>query len=135
MALLNTLTSFSWDSKVVLSLAAFAVNYGEFWLVAQLCTRNPLAKSVAFLKQLPNIIEYSNSLKPQFEALNKLIKAIMDVTTHIVEFTELPSQFISDDTPAVMAVTAHLPAATYWTIRSIVACATQISSLIGLRLE
>ncbi|KAF5476669.1 hypothetical protein F2P56_003384 [Juglans regia] len=135
MALLNTLTSFSWDSKVVLTLAAFAVNYGEFWLVAQLCIRNPLAKSVAFLKQLPNIIEYSNSLKPQFEALNKLIKAIMDVTTHIVEFTELPSQFISDDTPAVMAVTAHLPAAAYWTIRSIVACATQISSLIGLRME
>ncbi|KAG6635040.1 protein SIEVE ELEMENT OCCLUSION B-like isoform X1 [Carya illinoinensis] len=135
MALLNTLTSFSWDSKVVLTLAAFAVNYGEFWLVAQLCTKNPLAKSVAFLKQLPNIVEYSSSLKPQFEALNKLIKAVMDVATRIVEFTELPSQFISDETPAVKAVTSHLPAATYWTIRSVVACSTQIASLIGLRLE
>ncbi|KAG7954385.1 hypothetical protein I3843_11G013900 [Carya illinoinensis] len=135
MALLNTLTSFSWDSKVVLTLVAFAVNYGEFWLVAQLCTRNPLAKSVAFLKQLPNIVEYSSSLKAQFEALNKLIKAIMDLATCIVEFTELPSQFIWDDTPAVKAVTSHLPAATYWTIRSIVACSTQIASLIGLRLE
>ncbi|KAG6686376.1 hypothetical protein I3842_11G014300 [Carya illinoinensis] len=135
MALLNTLTSFSWDSKVVLTLAAFAVNYGEFWLVAQLFSRNPLAKSVAFLKQLPNIVEYSSSLKAQFEALNKLIKAMMDVATCMVEFTELPSQFISDDTPAVKAVTSHLPAATYWTIRSIVACSTQIASLIGLRLE
>ncbi|KAG6635038.1 hypothetical protein CIPAW_11G014800 [Carya illinoinensis] len=137
MALLNTLTSFSWDSKVVLTLAAFAVNYGEFWLVGQLCTgtRNPLAKSVAFLKQLPNIVEYSSSLKAQFEALNKLIKAIMDVATCIVEFTELPSQYISDETPAVKAVTSHLPAATYWTIRSVVACSTQIASLIGLRLE
>ncbi|KAG6619696.1 hypothetical protein I3842_Q087400 [Carya illinoinensis] len=135
MGLLNTLMSFSWDSKVVLTLAAFAVNYGEFWLVAQLCTRNPLAKSVAFLKQLPNIIEYSSSLKPQFEALDKLINAIIDVTTCIVEFMELPSQFISDDTPAVRAFTSYLPAATYWTIRSIVACSTQIASLIGLRLE
>nr|GFC70126.1 protein sieve element occlusion B-like [Tanacetum cinerariifolium] len=38
------LSNYGWDAKAVITLAAFAVNYGEFWLVAQLYTRNPLAK-------------------------------------------------------------------------------------------
>ncbi|KAM3751857.1 hypothetical protein ACB098_04G143000 [Castanea mollissima] len=132
MVLFNTLTSYSWDAKVVLSLAAFAVNYGEFWLVAKLSTTNPLAKSVAFLKQLPDIVEHSNSLKPQYDALEKLIKAMMDLTRCIVEFKELPPQYISHDTPAMSTAIAHVPAASYWIIRCIVACSSQIASLIGL---
>ena len=135
MVLFNTLTSYSWDAKVVLSLAAFAVNYGEFWLVAKLSTTNPLAKSVAFLKQLPDIIEHSNSLKPQYDALKKLIMAMMDLTRCIVEFKELPPQYISHDTPAMSTAIAHIPSASYWIIRCIVACSSQIASLIGLRHE
>ncbi|GMY14995.1 protein SIEVE ELEMENT OCCLUSION B-like [Fagus crenata] len=135
MVLFNTLTSYTWDAKVVLSLAAFAVNYGEFWLIAQLSTTNPLAKSMAFLKQLPDIIEHSNSLKLQFDALNKLIKTMMDLTRCIVEFKELPSQYISHDTSAMSIAIAHIPAAAYWIIRSIVACSSQLASLIGFRHE
>lgn len=119
----------------MLSLAAFAVNYGEFWLVAQLCTANSLAKSVALLKQLPNILELYNTLKPQFDALNKLIEALMDLTKCVVEFKQLPSQYISTDSQAMSNAMAYIPAAAYWTIRSIVACASQTTSLIGLRDE
>ena len=135
MVLLNTLSSFSWDAKVVLTLAAFAVNFGEFWLIFQLCTTNSLAKSVALLKQLPDILEFSQTLKPHFDALNKLVKAMMDVTKCIVEFTGLPSQYISIDVPPMSSAMAHIPTAAYWTIRSVVACAAQITSLVGLRHE
>lgn len=116
----------------MLALAAFAVNYGEFWLVVQLYPTNPLAKSVAFLKQMPEILERAESLKPKFEALNNLIKAMLDVTKCIVEFKELPSQYITPDAPEMVAATAHIPTAVYWTIRSIVACASQIMGLIGM---
>ncbi|GAV83969.1 hypothetical protein CFOL_v3_27414 [Cephalotus follicularis] len=132
MVLLNTLSNFSWDEKLVLTLAAFAVNYGEFWLVANLYTMNPLAKSVAILKQLPNIFEHSNSLKPQFDALNKLIEAMMEVTKCIVQFKELPSLYISAETPPMAIAMAHIPIAAYWIMRSAVACSTQIANLIGL---
>ncbi|KAK8489347.1 hypothetical protein V6N12_055363 [Hibiscus sabdariffa] len=135
MVLLNTLSSYSWDAKVVLTLAAFAVNFGEFWLILQLCTTNSLAKSVALLKQLPDILEYSHTLKPHFDALHKLIKAMMEVTKCIVEFTELPSQYISSDVPPMSVAIAHIPTAAYWTIRSVVACAAQITSLVGMRHE
>ncbi|KAI9173833.1 hypothetical protein LWI28_007291 [Acer negundo] len=131
----STLTNYSWDAKMVLTLAAFAVNYGEFWLVAQLCTTNSLSKSVALLKQLPDILEHYNSLKPQFDAVNKLIKAMLDLTKCIIEFKELPNQYISTDLPAMSTAMAHIPAAAYWTIRSIVACSSQIASLVGLRAE
>ncbi|KAE8697282.1 omega-6 fatty acid desaturase, endoplasmic reticulum isozyme 1 [Hibiscus syriacus] len=135
MVLLNMLSSYSWDAKVVLTLAAFAVNFGEFWLVLQLCTTNSLAKSVALLKQLPDVLEYSHTLKPHFDALHQLIKAMMEVTKCIVEFTELPSQYISSDVPPMSVAITHIPTAAYWTIRSVVACAAQITSLVRMRHE
>ncbi|XP_059657798.1 protein SIEVE ELEMENT OCCLUSION B-like [Cornus florida] len=135
VALFNILQSYSWDAKVVIALAAFAVNYGEFWLVAHLYPTNPLAKSVAFLKQLPNILDHADSLKPKFEALTSVINAMLDVTKCIVEFKDLPSQYISPDTPELATATAHIPTAVYWTIRSILACASQIINLLGLSHE
>ncbi|XP_057949399.1 protein SIEVE ELEMENT OCCLUSION B-like [Malania oleifera] len=132
VALFNQLSSYSWDAKVVLALAAFAVGYGEFWLVAQLYTTNPLAKSVAIFKQLPDILERTDTLKPKYEALANLIRAMLDVTKCIIEFKELPSQYIAPDTPEMVTATAHIPTAVYWTIRSIIACASQIMGLIGM---
>ena len=58
----------------MLTLAAFAVIFGLFWLVAQLSAENTLAKYVALLQQLPNISENFMSLKPYFEALIRLVK-------------------------------------------------------------
>ncbi|KAK1258201.1 hypothetical protein QJS04_geneDACA021077 [Acorus gramineus] len=132
VALFNQLSSYTWDAKVVLALAAFAVSYGEFWLTAQLYTVNPLAKSVAMLKQIPDIIEHADVLKPRFDALNNLIKSMLDVTKCIIEFKELPSEYISPDTSPMSTALTHIPTAVYWTIRSVVACASQIIGLIGL---
>ncbi|KAK1289855.1 hypothetical protein QJS10_CPB18g00602 [Acorus calamus] len=132
VALFNQLSSYTWDAKVVLALAAFAVSYGEFWLTAQLYTVNPLAKSVAMLKQIPDIIEHTDVLKLRFDALNNLIKSMLDVTKCIIEFKELPTEYISPDTSPMSTALTHIPTAVYWTIRSVVACASQIIGLIGL---
>ncbi|XAR67961.1 hypothetical protein NMG60_11002920 [Bertholletia excelsa] len=135
MAIFNMLANYSWDAKVVISLAAFAVIYGEFWLVEKLCVQDPLAKSVSLLKQLPDLTEYAATLKSRFEAINKLTKAMMKVTKCIVEFKDLPSQYISTETPPLSTAMAHVPTAAYWTIRSMVACASQITSLLGMSYE
>ncbi|KAK1406069.1 hypothetical protein QVD17_42266 [Tagetes erecta] len=128
----HMLSNYGWDAKAVISLAAFAVNYGEFWLVAQLHTANPLAKSLAHLKQLPDILERAESLKPRFEIVTSLIKAMLDVTHCIIKFKELPEQYISPDTPELVVATTHIPIAVYWIIRSIVACASILINLIGM---
>ncbi|PPS13116.1 hypothetical protein GOBAR_AA07542 [Gossypium barbadense] len=134
MAIFNMLSSYSWGAKVVLALAAFAVNFGEFWLIAQLCTSNSLAKSVALLKQ-PDILEHSQTLKTHFDALSKLVNAMVDVTKCIVELTELPSKYISIDEPPLSTAMAHIHTATYWIISSVVVCTRQITSLVGMRHE
>ncbi|XP_061963670.1 protein SIEVE ELEMENT OCCLUSION B-like [Populus nigra] len=129
VSLFNMLTSYSWDAKLVLTLAAFALNYGEFWLLAQIYSSNDLAKSMAILRQLPSIMEHSGPLKPRFDAINNLIKVMMDVARCVVEFTDLPPAYISNEVPALSTAMAHIPTAVYWTMRSVVACAAQITSL------
>lgn len=118
-----------------LALSAFAVTYGEFWLVAQSYTSNQLAKAVAILKQLPEILEHSAELKPQFDAIKSLIKAMVDISKCIVEFRELPANYITTDVEALSTAMAHIPVAVYWTIRSILACASQLTGLTLLGRE
>ncbi|KAL9404168.1 hypothetical protein Peur_001140 [Populus x canadensis] len=129
VSLFNMLTSYSWDAKLVLTLSAFALNYGEFWLLAQISSSNQLAKSMAILRQLPSIMEHSGPLKPRFDAINNLIKVMMDVARCVVEFKDLPPAYISNEVPALSTAMAHIPTAVYWTMRSVVACAAQITSL------
>lgn len=135
IALFNMLASYSWDTKLVLTLAAFALNYGEFWLLAQIYSSNQLAKSIAVLKQLPIILENSGPLKPRFDALNNLIKVVMDVARCVVELKDLPPAYISHEVTALSSAIAHVPAAVYWTVRSVLACAAQITSLTTMGYE
>ncbi|KAL8137857.1 hypothetical protein V2J09_003858 [Rumex salicifolius] len=135
LILFHALSSYTWDAKVVLALAAFAVHYGQFWLVAQLYLTNPLAKSVAALKQIPEIMENAASLRPKYDAIIHLITAILNVTKCIIQLKELPAQYISHDLPAYETANSLIPTAAYWTIRSAVACASQIMGLIGVTHE
>ena len=47
----------------MISLAAFAEKYGEFWLIGKVFATNPLAKSVAVLRKMPHILEHSIAMK------------------------------------------------------------------------
>uniref|UniRef100_A0A7N0RIT2 Protein SIEVE ELEMENT OCCLUSION B-like n=1 Tax=Kalanchoe fedtschenkoi TaxID=63787 RepID=A0A7N0RIT2_KALFE len=132
MATLNMLQNFAWDTKVVLALAAFSTNFGEFGLLTQLYTNNELAKSVGLLKHISDIMEHSNSLRSTFDAIDSLTKIVLEVTKCMTMFKELPPQYISTETPAMATALDHIPNAAYWTIRSILACASQISGLLGL---
>ncbi|KAK2968639.1 hypothetical protein RJ640_030719 [Escallonia rubra] len=133
MSLFDTLSAHSWDAKAVIALAAFAANYGEFWLVAQLYPISPLAKPIAHLKQLPNKLDMdANTLHPRFESLSHLIKAMLDVTKCIVDFKEVPSDYMNPETPEIKTAMAYIPIGVYWTIRSIVACSSIITNLVVL---
>ncbi|KAK7827962.1 protein sieve element occlusion a [Quercus suber] len=97
VAICNMVSHYGWDAKLVLALAAFGLNYGEFWLLAQIYSTNQLAKAMAILKQVPGIIEHAVPLKPRFDALNDLIRTILEVTWCVIEFRDLPSIYITTD--------------------------------------
>jgi hypothetical protein len=132
VSLLNMLSSYSWEAKLVLTLAAFALHYGEFWLLAQIYSTNRLASRMAILKQLPIISEHFAELKPRFEALNSLIQSILDLSKCVVCFRELPSNYISQDNQVFSTAVAAIPLAVYWIFRALIACATNITYLSGV---
>lgn len=131
MDLLKSLSNYSWDAKVVIIFAAFAINYGEFWLVEQQHNKNQLAKHIATLKDLPYVMEHAGLLEKKFEAVLNLLNGVMNVIHCLIEFKELPSAYISHEAPEVVAATAHIPTAVYWIIRSLLACASTLLNLIG----
>lgn len=127
MDILDIVQNYDWDEKVVLALGAFAVKDGEFWLVAQLYTSNPLAKAVGQLKQLQEILERAGTvLKPKFDGYNNLVKAVLKVTKSIIQLQELQNDPHLNPEIKSAASTAHIPTAVYWTIRSIVVAASQL---------
>lgn len=135
VAILNQLSSYTWDTKAVISIASFAVMYGEFWLVALVLETNPLAKSVAYLKQVSDIIDQSSLLKSQFDTINDLVRAALDLTKCICEFGGLPDEYISDDEPPKSTALAYIPTAVYWIIQSLVASGSHVTSLLSMNRE
>lgn len=134
MDILHMIKHYNWDAKLVLVVAAFAMNFGGFQLVAQLHFTNPLAKAVALLKKLPEMLEFSGNMKPKFEVLFVLIKAILDMVKTIVELCELfcKEDFTAESPEVIATSSADVAIAVYWTIRGTVDCASQFVGLIGI---
>ncbi|XP_039133967.1 protein SIEVE ELEMENT OCCLUSION B-like isoform X6 [Dioscorea cayenensis subsp. rotundata] len=100
MAVLESVEKYSWGMKAVIVLVAFAMSYGQFWLVIQLYDDNPLALCLAMLKGIPNKTELSS------------------VFENCIDY----------EATALMKTQIHL--SSYWVMRSAVACTSQITSTI-----
>ncbi|XP_021901196.1 protein SIEVE ELEMENT OCCLUSION C isoform X2 [Carica papaya] len=132
MMLFELLRNYRWGDKVVLVLTAFAKCYGELWLLRQLYSSNPLAKSVAILKGLSNDI---SKFKHQLKTLNLLAKAMIDVAKCIIKFEGLPLENVKLDDEMVAATKSQIYMAAYWVIRSALTCSSQITDLRALKPE
>ncbi|KAK6160344.1 hypothetical protein DH2020_003725 [Rehmannia glutinosa] len=88
-------------------------------------------KNIATLKDLPEMMEHAGEFKKKFEAVLDLLNCVLKVTHCLTEFKELPSAYISHESPEMSAATAHIPTAVYWIIRSLLACASILLNLIG----
>ncbi|CAL5386180.1 unnamed protein product [Camellia sinensis] len=128
--LFDILGHYKWDAKAVLVLSAFATSYGEFWLIMQLYPCNPLAASIALLKQLPKDLCL---LKHLFKVLNVLMKTIVDLIKCIIEFEELPVNHVILDCEAIGTTNFQIYMATYWIIRSALICSSQIKDLRAMK--
>ncbi|KAJ7979935.1 Protein SIEVE ELEMENT OCCLUSION B [Quillaja saponaria] len=131
LAILNKLSSYSWDAKAVLTLGAFALDYGEFWLLAQTNQVNHLAKSIGVLRGVPVITKPAGLQKHRqaITELNNVIKATLQVIETIFELEKL-SHYDTKDVPALASSMDQIPVDAYWAIITVVACATQINCLI-----
>ncbi|KAH7522201.1 hypothetical protein FEM48_Zijuj07G0113200 [Ziziphus jujuba var. spinosa] len=130
LSILNKLSTYSWEAKSVLALAAFAMEYGDFWLLAQLQHTDHLAKSVGILKRVP-ILTKPADLHKRRQAileLNNLIKATLQVIEIFDQFDKL-SAYDPKDIPGLSIAMDHIPVDVYWSILTIVACSTKLTIL------
>ncbi|KAL2547095.1 hypothetical protein Fot_16328 [Forsythia ovata] len=129
MGLLEMVSHFRWEAKAVLVLAAFMTSYGVFWLIKRLQFDNVLALSLAILKRLPRDI---TMFDPRLKALTSLIDCLVKVTKLVIMIESLP---MSCDRKAMAMTNSKIYMATYWIIRSILECSSQIADLRSLRHE
>ncbi|KAI5347909.1 hypothetical protein L3X38_000796 [Prunus dulcis] len=133
LKILNKVSKYSWEAKAVLALAAFSLEYGEFWLTAQHQKSEQLAKSVAFLKGVPVLLKPEN-LKQRGKAvadLNNVIMSTLQVIDCIFQLEKLSITY--NDVNELREILANarkdISVYIYWCIITTVACATNITLL------
>ncbi|CAJ1976490.1 unnamed protein product [Sphenostylis stenocarpa] len=130
LSILNKLAKYEWDAKAVLTLAAFALEYSEFWFLAQYQPTDPLAKSLAILKRVP-VLTRPAALQKHRNAIvevNNLVKATLQVIEVIFELEKLTT-YDTKDVPALGIAIEQIPVDVYWAIITIVSVVTQIDCL------
>ncbi|KAL1342079.1 hypothetical protein HN51_028659 [Arachis hypogaea] len=130
LAILNKLSNYEWDAKAVLTLAAFSLEYGEFWLLAQQQPVDLLAKSIAILKRVP-LLARPAAVQKHRQAiieLNNLVKTTLQVIELVFELEKL-STYDHKDVPDLEPAVEQIPVDVYWAIITIVAIVTQIDCL------
>ncbi|KAL1211273.1 Protein SIEVE ELEMENT OCCLUSION A [Cardamine amara subsp. amara] len=125
-SVLSLVSKYRWDAKLVLVLAALAVKYGVFLLLAETFATNQLTKSLALIKQLPSFTR-QNALHQRLEKTQMLMQDTVDLTTTIIHIYQLPPNHIT------AAFTDHVPTAVYWIVRSVLICAAHISGASGFK--
>ncbi|KAI4383581.1 hypothetical protein MLD38_009399 [Melastoma candidum] len=101
LELFDWLSSYKWDTKVVLILAAFANSYGRCCLSTQLGLQNPLAKSLSILKHLRRDFGASKSW---LKVLTLAIKEMFCITASIIKYASLPVKEFGPNKEAVDAI-------------------------------
>lgn len=131
MVLFDMLGKYKWDAKMALVLAALVTIYGKFRLLMQLNPQDPLAASIAMLKQLPYDL---SALKPRLKALGQLVKTMVDVTKCIIKFENLSLSYEGLD-KEISVAKSYIYVASYWVIRSAFTCSSQITDLTPMKPE
>ncbi|KAL3839967.1 hypothetical protein ACJIZ3_024558 [Penstemon smallii] len=124
LSLLEILSNYSWDAKLVLLLAAFVLYYAEFWFPVKNQSSSKLAQKMDFLRKVPE----TDVLKERLGVLTDLIMAILDLVQFIILFRKLPPETLGK-VPAFSAFSNAVPIAVYRAIRGVLICVAYIAHL------
>lgn len=120
MWILQHLRSYSWDAKALVTLAAFALEYGNLLYLTATSTSDQLVNS---LKQL-------NQIQNRKAPATDLMELIMEVLQHIQEWaTWSVVGYDTLDVPSLSDAMQDIPIAVYWILASIVAAT---GNLVGV---
>ncbi|KAG6718437.1 hypothetical protein I3842_04G149500 [Carya illinoinensis] len=133
ISILNKLSSCSWTEKAVLVIAAFALDYGDFWGLAQSNeVLDHLAKSVGITNRVPAMSKCPDLKKCQrVIEVRKLIENTLEVIRLIAELeaTSTLAEKFYRNMLATGTLAKCIPVHVFWAIITVVACTTQMYCL------
>ncbi|XP_059445368.1 protein SIEVE ELEMENT OCCLUSION B-like [Corylus avellana] len=124
--ILNKLSSYSWEAKAVLALAAFALNYKYFSVPAQLHS----SRQVEIPKHVPATLKHLDlpKCKETISELNTMINDVLDFSESVFELKKLSTNNYIEDKPCSY-ILGRISFCVYGIIISVVACTTQMCCL------
>ena len=135
MWILEELKTYSWDAKAVLTLTAFALNYGNFFHLTQINpTTDPFGNQLALLNRVDivNDPQIMDKLRQTISEINYLTKTVLEVILCIIELESLSSKgYDTKEVPELVDAMHDIPLDSYWAIITIVACAAQFEFVVG----
>lgn len=126
LVLFELLSKYRWDAKLALLLTAFAMIYGEFWVIIQAQDSNPLASSISLLKELPLCLKKYEIF---FKAMNLLVTGMVALAKIIVLFERLPILDAELDDDRISTTMSLVYVASYWICRSVLICASKLADI------
>ena len=130
-SILEKLSGYKWEAKAVVTLAAFAYDFGDFWLFADRFESDTLVNQFALLKNVPQLIKKGELQKhgQEIRDVSSLIKNTMNVIAIFDEFEKLSRPYTTKDIPELQSAFDSIQEDAYWTIVTIAAISTKISIL------
>ncbi|KAK7857029.1 protein sieve element occlusion b [Quercus suber] len=131
MSILNKLKDYSWDAKAVLTLAAFALDYGEFWHFAQFYSSDQLTKSMGILKRVPIVLipQSIEKYRNPIIALTNLIRNTLAVIECIFNLEQRFTKLDLNDEPTLSTAKDCYSVDVFWAIITIVDCMARMCCL------
>ncbi|KAJ1685294.1 hypothetical protein LUZ63_016684 [Rhynchospora breviuscula] len=118
LRLLKSLEKFNWDAKIAITLAGFATNYAEFFLIDEVYTKNTTAISLLQLKRLGQKDIGNNG-----DTVKELVTKMTCIAKNI-----LTLKIIQDNHPSTISIDiTDFQSASYWIIYAILLCSLEIS--------
>ncbi|KAL2325111.1 hypothetical protein Fmac_024169 [Flemingia macrophylla] len=122
LKILRQLSGFSWDVKAIITLAAFSLEYGEFWRLNGIQTTELFGNS---LKQL-NQVQSRNVTADMID----LVTVLVEVLSHFKDWAKISASYHDvEEVRSLAESLQHIPLVVYWTIAAIVASA---GNLVGV---
>ncbi|KAG4919557.1 hypothetical protein JHK85_057838 [Glycine max] len=124
MCILQHLRSYSWEAKALVTLAAFALEYGNLLHLSDVATPE---------KQLTNSLKQLNQVEARKKPATTLVELVMEVLHGIQEWTRLSGlDYDIVEVPSLTEAQQEVPVVVYWIIASLVAAT---ANLVGLSLD
>ncbi|XP_074274876.1 protein SIEVE ELEMENT OCCLUSION B-like isoform X2 [Silene latifolia] len=138
IGVLKYLRSFSWQEKLMFTLTAFGITFGDFWLLVRNYANNAINEPMTADHRELTSSANKDAYKFQIEANNDFIKTLLNTTEHLLYVIYLllscyvQEFFVVGEGPTK---SNRFPIYVYWIMRGAIVAATQIIILSSRGLD